>query len=278
MPTHGYFVSGLDHDPKWIVDVICDKRFICFRNKTTVPADELVQFYQSIGTVGRQDEEFMSDEYVETYCEGHRELIAVRNKDISGYGENGLFAGDEEGLVEWHCASQNREYSEEITAFSIRQMGDDGGITSISDNRSPYYSMSKGFQEIIDDIQVKFEVSDFAWSTPESFNALKFKNIGGETLPELEVRSKPIVMEHPIDGKKGLHYSWPIVTAYVDYDDKEFQYIHGEILSHILNPDYIYNHMWEEGDIILNEQYHSLHKRDQYKGDRLLYRSAIYVT
>ena len=85
-------------------------------------------------------------------------------------------------------------------------------------------------------------------------------------------------MDHPIDGQKGLHYSWPIITAYVDHDDEEFEYIHEEILSHILNPMYIYHHMWEEGDIILNEQYHSLHKRDEYKGDRLLYRSAIYVT
>ena len=68
---------------------------VSFRNKKLVPANELVEFYKSIGNVQTQDEKFMSDEYVETYCEGFRELIAVRNKDLSGYGENGLFAGDE---------------------------------------------------------------------------------------------------------------------------------------------------------------------------------------
>ena len=48
---------------------------------------------------------------------------------------------------------------------------------------------------------------------------------------ELEVESKPIVLEHPLDNKKGLHYSWPIITEYVDFDDEDFQFIHNKILD-----------------------------------------------
>lgn len=275
----GYFCNGLDSfDPSQIIDIICERRFICFKNKNIIPPKELVDFYKSIGTVHTQDQEFMSDEYIEKYSHGYRELIPVRNKDISGYGENGLFAGDDEGLVDWHCASQNRTYSEEITAFCIRQMGDSGGALCFSDNRSPYNEMTENFRCMLDEIDVQYEKDDFSWSTPTSFNALKFKNIGGETLPELQAESKPIVLKHPIDGQKGLHYSWPMITSYVDHDDDEFQLIHNKILNYILQDKYQYSHNWEEGDIILNEQYHSLHKRDSYKGDRLLYRSAIYVS
>ena len=59
--------------------------------------------------------------------------------------------GNETGEIEWHCANQNRVYSEEITAFSIRQMGDTGGALCISDNRSPYYEMPENFRFMLDD-------------------------------------------------------------------------------------------------------------------------------
>ena len=279
MNDFGYFCDGLDKlEPSKIIEIICEKRFICFRNKKLVPANELVEFYKSIGNVQTQDEKFMSDEYVETYCEGFRELIAVRNKDLSGYGENGLFAGDEEGLVEWHCANQNRKYSEEITAFAIRKMRDTGGSLGISDNRTPYYEMPENFRLILDDIDVSYEEDDFSWSTEDTWNALEFKTINGEKLKDIQTKTKPIVLKHPIDNKKGLHYSWPLIKSYVDFNDNEFEIIHNKILEYILQEKYLYYHSWEDGDIILNEQYHSLHKRKTYTGDRLLYRSAIYVT
>ena len=274
----GLIINGLDTlDPSKIIETICERRFICFKNKTIVPPKELVSFYKSIGNVHKQDEKFMSDEYIETYSEGFRELIPVRNKDISGYGENGLFAGDETGEIEWHCANQNRVYSEEITAFSIRQMGDTGGALCISDNRSPYYEMPENFRFMLDDIDVSYEIDDFEWSTEDTWNALEFKSIDGKKLTELQTDSKPLVLQHPIDHVKGLHYSWPIIKAYHDYDEEEFQHIHRKILNYILQDKYLYSHNWEVGDVILNEQYHSLHRRDTYTGDRLLYRSAIYL-
>lgn len=279
MTSFGYFCNGLDKlEPSKIIEIICDKRFICFRNRTTVPAKELVEFYKSVGEVQTQDEKFMSDEYVETYCDGFRELTAVRNKDISGYGENGLFAGDETGEIEWHCANQNRTYSEEITAFSIRKMGDAGGALCISNNRTPYYEFPVDFKSILDDIIVSYGTDDFAWTTADTWNALEFKTINGEKLTDIQTDKKPLVLKHPIDNVKGLHYSWPLIKSYVNYDNTEFTKIHNKILEYILQKKHLYTHLWEEGDVILNEQYHSLHKREFYTGDRLLYRSAIYVT
>jgi len=115
-------------------------------------------------------------------------------------------------------------------------------------------------------------------TTEDTFNAIEFKTIGGRKLPDIQIDKKPLVLKHPIDNVKGLHYSWPLIKSYVDHDDNDFEIIHNKILEYILQEKYLYYHLWEEGDVILNEQYHSLHRRNSYTGDRLLYRSAIYVT
>jgi len=48
------------------------------------------------------------------------------------------------------------------------------------------------------------------------------------------------------------------------------------IESESLKEQYIYEHKWESGDILLVDINHSLHKRNPYVGDRLLYRTSIY--
>tara|TARA_Y100000004_G_scaffold137142_1_gene155406 strand:- start:870 stop:1703 length:834 start_codon:yes stop_codon:yes gene_type:complete len=272
-------IKGIDKkDPQKIKNLIFENRFVVIENKNILPEQELVDFYKTLGSVHTQGKKFMSDEYVEKYSGGFRELIAVRNKDLSGYGENGLFAGLEDGEVDWHCASQNRKYCEDIVAFCIRQLGNSGGNLQLSDARKPYENIDVGFKSMIEDIEVEFELG--IWEDFDSEDGWNFKEligIDGVPAKDTELKYKKIITKHSVDNKKGFHYSWPIVFKYRDFQEDEFKIIHDKIVSTLMQEQYIYTHEWKLGDIILQEQEHSLHRRDPYTGDRLLYRSAIYI-
>ena len=61
---------------------------------------------------------------------------------------------------------------------------------------------------------------------------------------------------------------------YKNYDYYKFKERHEKIIKMLM--DNVYEHTFREGDIILQEQYHTLHRRAPYSGDRLLYRTAIW--
>ena len=43
----------------------------------------------------------------------------------------------------------------------------------------------------------------------------------------------------------------------------------------MLQDKYVYYHEWENNDIVLSDQLHSLHKREPYQGMRELWRTGI---
>ena len=82
-----------------VIELMYETRLIIVENENEVPEKELVQFYYQLGDPVISDEEYMSDEYADEWSKGYRELIPVRNKEISGYGPPGLFSGGEDGEV-----------------------------------------------------------------------------------------------------------------------------------------------------------------------------------
>ena len=121
-----------------VIELLHDTRVILVENDTEVPEKELVDFYRNLGDPVTFDDEYMSDEYVNTYSKGYRELVPVRNKDISGYGEPGLFSGDDDGEVKWHSESQNRDTHEDVVCFSMKTMATSGGDTWFMDQKVMY--------------------------------------------------------------------------------------------------------------------------------------------
>jgi len=148
-------INGIDTQTnKEILDDLKEFRLIIIKNNHTIPEKELVNFYYSLGDCVVHDKNYMSDVYVEQYTNGFRELIAVRNKFISGYGEPGLFAGNDEGEVAWHSEPQNRDTYEDIIALTIKNLPDTGGETFFIDQQEVYNDFTDGFKLLIDDLEI----------------------------------------------------------------------------------------------------------------------------
>jgi taurine dioxygenase len=58
--------------------------------------------------------------------------------------------------------------------------------------------------------------------------------------------------------------------------EKEYKYIMKTLTHHVLEDKYRYDHEWEDGDIVISDQWLSIHKRWAFQGmeERLLHRIA----
>lgn len=265
----------IDTDPKLIRQLICENRWVIVKNDNLVPAGELVEFYKSLGTCHTQDESFMSQKYIDEYSEGYRELIPVRNKNISGYGENGLFAGEEDGEVYWHSASNNHDFDEDVVAFCIRRLGI-GGELSLCDGQQAYIDLNT---DMLDDIEVEYSLGRQTAREDEqqwidAWNFKHYKDSDGTPRHLRENQFQPLVTVNPLNDKKGFTYSFLQCKGYKDHDHDEFLKIHNMVVESMM--DNVEVHTFELGDIVLQEQYQTLHHRAAYSGDRLLWRSAIW--
>jgi alpha-ketoglutarate-dependent taurine dioxygenase len=82
------------------------------------------------------------------------------------------------------------------------------------------------------------------------------------------------VYQHPYDNDFGLYYTFHYIQE-VYGNITEWDKLDKYLMEHCFQDKYIAHHSWEPGDLIFMDQFHSLHKRNEVKGERLLYRSSM---
>jgi taurine dioxygenase len=67
------------------------------------------------------------------------------------------------------------------------------------------------------------------------------------------------------------------IFGFEGYEQEEFESIMQELTDHVLKDEFAYHHDWEDGDIVLSEQWLSIHKRWDFDGmdNRVLHRIAF---
>ena len=63
----------------------------------------------------------------------------------------------------------------------------------------------------------------------------------------------------------------------VDKTEEQFKDLMQRLIEHVTQPQFIYDHHWEDGDIVLSEQWLSIHKRWEFDkmDQRILHRLAF---
>jgi taurine dioxygenase len=59
-------------------------------------------------------------------------------------------------------------------------------------------------------------------------------------------------------------------------EQTEFKDLVNNVKEFVMRPDFAYHHDWEDGDVVLSEQWLSIHKRWEFEGmpNRVLHRIA----
>jgi len=90
----------------------------------------------------------------------------------------------------------------------------------------------------------------------------------------------PVKLLHTnVEGKTGLFFPFLQVFDVIEGATKdEWQKIYNDLKDHVLQDKYMYHHDWEDGDLVISEQWLSIHKRWFFPNmnNRLLHRIAFH--
>lgn len=249
-----------------------DYRTVVIRKGSPWDPVELIEFYKELGQVVQQN-----DKVTGTIATG--ELVRVR--------QNGLFAGKDDGELEWHSAGMNRTGHDDIVAMYMHQPAETGGVTYFTDHQTAFADLPEDTKEKLRKLKskvvtytakMKLEKMHYKNVFSDEQTMMEFRDIDGKTSFEKQTPRKDLVTKHPINGKEGLYFPWSVIRGFTGMTHDEQHETYYMLKEHTLQDKYIYSHDWEPYDIILSDQHHSLHKRDSYTGDRELWRAGIWLS
>ena len=83
--------------------------------------------------------------------------------------------------------------------------------------------------------------------------------------PRVPEHVRPMIMRHPETGREALYVSPANARYVVDLPEDESATLLGELFEHSTQPDFIYRHDWQVGDLILFDAFGGMHRRDRFE-------------
>jgi taurine dioxygenase len=135
-----------------------------------------------------------------------------------------------------------------------------GGETGWIDTAAAYDALDEATKARIEGLEARF---DFVWNLEE----MRFGRPEGVTLvdkgsvpyPEFPDVAHPIVWVHPISGRKSLSLSTVHLIDVVGLSREEGDPILEHLVEHTLDERFAYVHDWEEGDMVLWDNWRTMH-------------------
>ena len=245
--------------------------------------EQLIDISKSIHKQGVSvfyNQEMNESEYIKTMkkfgeCEApdlfmnpkeYPEIFLVTGKKVDGK-KIGMFGDTELG---WHSNGNSRHLIDKILIALYCVKEDINTTLSVCNTQQPFYDMSKDEQEYYRSITIR----------------LKFKNNTIYDLeegdPELEFMSKnkgsirKLVGVHPHTGLEYFYFPYHFICkAWEGKKQIDHEKLIEKLMPKIFKSQYQYHHIFKEGDLLLMDQFTSLHRRTPVMdNNRLLWRIA----
>ena len=200
------------------------------------------------------------------FCELFGEIQAQRlaadleSKDyvgmmfVSNVHEDGMLRDGDMWLHSDQCYYDKPNKMTSLQAIKIPRRG---GNTRFANCRLAYEALPDDTKTHIDGLQ-GMNIYDYEYNEE---NAQK-KSIPRD--PEAPRYAHPIVRTHPETGKKSLYLNRLMTDYIVDMDAAESRDLLGQLIDHVEDDRFIYEHRWREGDIAIWDNRTLLHGRTDF--------------
>ena len=131
--------------------------------------------------------------------------------------------------------------------------------------QAAYNDLSKSEQEELSDIQITLGYKSGSYSDSKFF-------------VEHHATDRPFNLVHTNDaGKTGFYFPFLQIFGMVGMGEWAFETMMEYLKQHVLQEKYRYDHYWRDGDIVISEQWLTIHKRHEFDNmdTRLLHRIAF---
>lgn len=245
-----------DEEVKKVGRLIVSNMVVVFKNQNLTTDDE-ERFCKIIGECQYYPADIDKIKHIRLT---NHILRVTGQKDNEG--EEGLFG--HKAALDWHANQpSNKDRAPLIWLYGAE--GTKGSRTSWINNIASYEALSAEMKEKIKDIRVYCGYQKGKYSNSDFF----IEHVNRENSISLVHTNK--------EGKTGMFFPFLQIFGFEGYEQQEFEDIMQELTEHILKEEFAYHHDWEDGDVVLSEQWLSIHKRWDFDDmdKRVLHRIAF---
>jgi len=243
-----------------VSEALAEHLIVVIRNQHITPEEQLT-FCKMIGEVeSHWDNDWKRERMGSlSIADGVTRVTGAIGHD----GRPGLFHKPE--TLEWHANSVTKPDRHSIV-WIYANKGSMGSRTS-------WINMVKVYESLPAEIQTELETMKIHTKHVAEVNGGSEKSFFNDVVSETAF---DVVRENS-EGQKGLYYPFLQISHSPTHEDK-FEELHEIIVEHALDPYHMYHHDWVDGDVVISDQWLTLHQREAFENikEREMHRIALY--
>jgi taurine dioxygenase len=192
----------------------------------------------------------------------HPDLILLSNKS----GRRGpVYAFDDVptyGRIPWHTDLAFSTLPNAGALLNMVEKASRGGHTAWLDTAAAYAELDESLKQRLVGVEAQFEfcadLSGMRFANPNGVRIGESKS----SFPDFPAIARPIVWQHPSTGRNILNVCPLNIRSIIGLDSSEGDALIEELIAAVIQPRFIYDHAWEEGDIMLWDNYRMMHSAE----------------
>lgn len=258
-------------DKRQVLDFILKNTCVVFKGQNLTPAQEM-DFCSSFGDTDSftsSQFENIPDNFKSIFLsKEYSSIIRVTAEKHPEYGGTGLFSHKDD--LDWHNNQPDRPDRRPFVYLHSKH-GSEGSITGFTNNILAYENLSDDDKNAYDNIEILYGNNEWKKDDDELGRRDSTDKRMENTLKS-QIWHK-LVVEN-IYGQKGLNISPLQVYDVRGIDENKKDDLLKDILEYITQAKFVYDHHWEDGDVLIAEQLFGIHKRYAFEDmeNRLLHR------
>jgi len=234
-----------------IADAFFEHQVVVFRNQRLTPAQQ-VAFTRRFGEL----EHHVRKEHC---LPGYPEILVVSNV----VDERGKAVGVQDAGRFWHSDLSYKRLPSLLSAlYALEVPVKDGvvlGPTDFASTTAAYEALPEELQRRLRDLR---NVHSYRYYRAKNLQAQRQEQARGgrvvqehapseeqlKSVPDVEV---PVVRTHPVTGRKGLFINEAHTSGLRGLPEKDGAALLAQLCSHIVKPEFRYEHRWRAGDLLM---------------------------
>lgn len=205
--------------------------------------------------------------YSSCLLEGSDNKVSRVTGELDEHGRPGLFGHVSD--LDWHV-NRPGDADRSPLVWLLGVKGTVGSKTSWTNNIMAYDDLPDDVKESIKDLKM---VCGWKLGSYSDFN---FNETSGIKENYNEYYT-PNIVHTNIGQRTGLFFPFLQFRNFVGINQEDSMELAKPLIQHILQEKYIYHHEWQDGDVVIAEQWLGIHKRWAFDGmpNRVLHRSTF---
>ena len=258
----GALVSGwepaeplTDASKRSITEALHRYRLLVFRGQPQPTDEDLVRFVESFGDPIRGSEWFRN-------AGALPEILPVTNIR----GEDGDRLGVEGATdLEWHADDSYAATPAKTSFLNAVELPAEPPRTYFTDMYDAYATLDPGLRARLSGLRATHSIADYMAQPDKEFAAkVERDEVAGIDRPDIPEAEHPVVVRHPDTGDEILYVSRGITRRIVGMERAESSALLKELHLHATQPDRVYGHDWEVGDLVMFDTLGTMHRRDSW--------------